>query len=126
MTFFKSFRKNKYGAKKTGDFPSKLESNVYQTLLLREKAGEIRDIQRQHSFEYPCSVRWKIDFSFVDCASGETVYCEAKGAEMETYRLKKKMFGCCPILEHAGKLEVWKADRREVVLTETVLPKVLK
>lgn len=119
------FRKrNKYNSVKTADgFPSKLEASVYQQLLLREKAGEIRDIRRQHSFRFPCGPSWKIDFSFIDCASGDTVYCEAKGAELEVYRLKKRMFGGCPILESAGALEIWKGDYRRPGLTDVVIPK---
>lgn len=115
---------NKLHAEKTASgFPSKLEESVYNMLLLRERAGEIRDIRRQHALRFPCGPAWKIDFSFVDCATGETVYCEAKGAEMETYRLKKNMFSGCPVLEGAGKLEVWKGDHKQPKLTETIHPK---
>lgn len=116
---------HKFGAEKTADgFPSKLEASVYQTLLLRVEAGEIRDIRRQHQLRFPCGVGWKLDFSFVECATGDTVYCEAKGAEVETYRLKKTMYGGCPYLESAGKLEIWKGTHRNPVLVETISPKI--
>lgn len=115
--------RNKFNAMPTDGFPSKLEASVYQTLLLREKAGEIRNIQRQHSFQFPCGPRWKIDFSFEECTTGETVYCEAKGAEVETYRLKRNMFKGCPVLENSGKLEIWKGSYQKPSLNEVIFPK---
>lgn len=121
----KEGKRNKYSAQRTADgFPSRLEARTYQTLLLREKAGEIRDLRRQHTIRFPCGPGWKVDFSFVDCATGETVFCEAKGQELETYRLKKSMYCGCPVLEHEGKLEVWKAGKGgDPVLTDEVKPK---
>ena len=114
---------SKYRAKRTADgFPSKLEASVYQMLLLREKAGEIKNIRRQHAVQFACGPRWKVDFSFTDCATGETVYCEAKGAELETYRLKKRMYAGCPVLESAGKLEIWKGTYARPVLVEEIKP----
>jgi hypothetical protein len=115
---------NKLHAEKTANgFPSKLEEAVYSTLLLRERAGEITDIRRQHALRFPCGPAWKIDFSFIDVATGERIYCEAKGAEMETYRIKKNMFAGCPVLESAGKLEVWKGEHKQPKLVETIYPK---
>lgn len=115
---------NKMNAERTASgFPSKLEEAVYGELMMRELAGEIRDVRRQHAFRFPCGPSWKIDFSFIECATGDTVYCEAKGAEMETYRLKKNMYSGCPVLEHAGKLEIYKGDHRRPTLVETIHPK---
>jgi hypothetical protein len=123
MSYFKPRKVNKFGAKRTADgFPSKLEAAVYQMLLLREKAGEITNIRRQHLVRFPCGPGWKVDFSFTDCATGETVYCEAKGQELETYRLKKGMFAGCPILESAGRLEIWKGTYHRPRLTEKITP----
>lgn len=110
----------KYGSK---SFPSKLEASVYQMLELREKAGEIKDIRLQHAIRFPCGPSWKVDFSFVDVATGETVFCEAKGVEVETYRIKKRMFSGCPVIENVGKLEVWKGHYKMPKLTEVIKSK---
>lgn len=115
---------NKFGAERTADgFPSRLERDVYQELCLLERAGEIRNIRRQHAIAFPCGTRWKIDFSYEEVATGDCVFVEAKGAETETYRLKRNQFGGCPILQSAGKLEVWKSDRGQPTLVETIRSK---
>lgn len=122
--YLKKKAASKYGAQRTSDgFPSKLESAVHQILLLRERAKELLGIRRQHRIQFPCGVGWKVDFSFTETASGETVFCEAKGVETETYRLKKTMYCKCPILADAGKLEVWKGSHTKPYLDEVIIPK---
>lgn len=122
MSFWKR-NGHKYGAVKTADgFPSKLESAVNQILFLRERAGEIRNIRRQHRVDLGFGILWKVDFSFELCATDETVFCEAKGIEDATYKHKVKMWrnGAGP-----GKLEIWKGDYRRPVLVEVISPRAL-
>lgn len=113
--------KNKYNAVRTADgFPSKLEASVYQILKLREKAGDIKDIRRQHVVDLGYGVRWRVDFSFVDCKTGERIYAESKGVECEGYRLKRTMWknGAGP-----GLLEIWKGNHTKPRLVETIEPR---
>lgn len=114
-------KRSKFNAEKTGDgFPSKLEAAVFQMLLLRLKAGEIDDIQRQASVDLGFGIRWKVDFRFIDVKSGEFVWAEAKGKWERDAALKLRMWenGAGP-----GPLEIWQGDYRNPVLVRIVKPK---
>jgi hypothetical protein len=116
--------RHKYGATRTADgFPSKLEAAVYQILCLRERAGEIKDIRRQHCVDLGYDIRWKVDFSFTECATGETVWAEAKGQWTADASIKLRMWknGRGP-----GKLEIWRGDYRRPQLVEVIEPKKMK
>lgn len=121
MSAWNRFRtKNKFGAKRTADgFPSMLERAVYHVLLLREKAGEIRDIRRQHCVDLGLGVRWKVDFSFEVVATGLRRFAEAKGLEDAGYKIKKRMWKNGAGI---GELEIWKGSWRRPALAETVIP----
>ena len=71
-------------------FPSKLERDVAETLMILQKAGVISDLRFQHCIDVGPDARWKVDFSYTE--KGETIFHEAKGMEDETYRRKKKLF----------------------------------
>lgn len=92
------FRRNKYKAVRTANgFPSKLEAALYDLLLLKEKAGEITNIKRQHSVvlqDGPKNQRiaWKVDFSYLDLSLNETVFAEAKGVRTNDFLLKLKLW----------------------------------
>lgn len=109
---------NKFKAQRTANgFPSKLEASVYSQLLLREVAKEITDIRRQHKVLLTkAEIAWKIDFSFTDIASGNTVYCEAKGIEDERFKIFKKLW---PFYGH-GSLEIWKGSYQKPFLDEVI------
>lgn len=114
------FRKNKYRAKATNGFPSKLESAVYDYLKRRESFGEISDIKRQQQVvlqDGPREMRitWRVDFSYVK--DGETIFVEAKGIETSDYKLKLKMWRKL----RPATLEIYKGDYRNIVLAEKVL-----
>lgn len=112
---------------------SKLERAVYQILLLREKSGEIKDIECQRSVELGTEtftsarsgavktrkVKWKPDFSFTIVKTGSRVWCEAKGVETRLYRKQLNLWrgGAGP-----GDLEIWKGDYRRPYLSEIVRP----
>ena len=108
-------------AKETNGFPSKLESAVYDILTLRERAGEIKEIRRQHVVELQGGARdtritWAIDFSFIDCKTDEICFAEAKGFATEIYKLKLKMFRFKP----HGRLEIYGGDYRRPKLIEVI------
>ena len=111
-------RRNKFGAQRTNGYSSKLEAAVRQILDLREKAGEISDIQRG-GVHLTCGIRWNVDFNYLDVKTGERVWVEAKGVETERYRICLKLWrgGFGP-----GDLEVWKGNWRRPMLVEIVKP----
>lgn len=48
-------------------FDSKHEAEVYGALMLRRRAGELRLVLRQVSFDLPGNIRYVADFVTVDC-----------------------------------------------------------
>ena len=119
MTNWKSYGKpkNKYGAKSTVvdgiNFPSQKEARRYAQLKILERAGEIRDLQRQVEFELipaqfepprtlksgrkvrgRCIERkcvYIADFCYFRADTGEYIVEDAKGFRTDVYRVKKKM-----------------------------------
>ena len=111
--------KHKYNAVKSNGFASKLENAVYDILKLREKAGEIKNIQCQDAVELTdAKIRCKIDFSFIDCKSKKKVYCESKGVITERWRIIKKLWQ----IFGPGKLEIWKGNYKNPKMVEIVIP----
>lgn len=112
-------KKNKYSAVATSGFPSKLEAVVYQILLLRQKAGEIKEVKNKDTVDLGFGIDWKVDFSYLTPA-GEKVWVEAKGVETDRYRICLKLWrgGQGP-----GLLEIWKGSYRDPFIHEVVKPK---
>lgn len=113
----------KYRSVRTNGFPSKLESALYDFLLLKEKAGEIKNIKLQQAVilqEGPPKVRisWKVDFSSERADTGETVYHEAKGIETSDYKLKLKLWRKNP----PARLEVYKGTYKRLFLALVIDP----
>lgn len=114
---------NKYNAIRTASgFGSKLESAVYQILLLRQKSGEIKDIRQQVSVELSAAkICYKIDFSY-EKLEGGLVFVEAKGVVTERWRIAEKLwrfYGPAPI-------EIWKGSYQKLRLVEIVVPRTLE
>ena len=108
---------NKYGARSTVvdgiRFDSAKEARRFQQLRLLEKAGAIRDLQRQVEFELipaqyepprtlkngrkvrgRCIERktvYKADFSYIQSDTGEYIVEDAKGFRTEVFKIKKKL-----------------------------------
>lgn len=107
-------------------FPSQLEGSVYQMLLLRERAGEIRNIQQQAAvrLKEKCKecgegpVVYKVDFSAEDCKTGETFYIEAKGVVTPPFAKRRRLWKANP----PAKLEIWTGSWRNPKLTEVIEP----
>lgn len=95
---------SKYGNKRvTVDgirFDSIREANRWQELRLMERAGAVRDLQRQVSFELiPAQrvsgrqlkpIRYIADFSYLD-ERGNRIIEDSKGAKTPVYCIKKRM-----------------------------------
>jgi hypothetical protein len=115
-------RRHKYRAQKTAlGFPSKLEEAVYFKLRDREVLGLIRDLRRQHTIvlqegKRDTRIAWKIDFSFINCETGQLTFAEAKGFPDKVYLMKLKMFRANP----QGDLEIWKGHYRSPKLVEVI------
>jgi hypothetical protein len=94
------------------EFRSTLEANVYQLLRLWQLAGWISDLRIQPLFvlQQPMrrdgkavrAITYKADFSFL--RDGKRVVIDAKGFQMEVFKIKWKMLkATCPELV----CEIW-------------------
>lgn len=118
-------KKHKYGARRVGGpngiWDSQLEKSVHNILLLREKAGDIRNIRRQVTLDLtplPHRIRLRVDFTFEDCKTGETIACEAKGMDTPEWLLKLKLYRW----RGPYKMELWKGSHTNPKLTEIIVP----
>ena len=89
---------------------------MHDILKLRERAGEIKDIKCQQTVLLLNVIKWKIDFSFIDCKTEKLVYCEAKGLACNTFQMKLKLYKSDP----PAKLEIWKGSYQRPFLAETI------
>lgn len=120
-------KKNKYGrtkVKKLGyTFDSKLESAVHDIHLLREKAGEIRNIKQQVSVYLTAArILYKADFSYELVETGETEYAEAKGVSTQSWAIKLRLWRCYG----PGKLYLYKGSYTKPYLDEIIIPNLDK
>ena len=92
---------SKYGNKRTVldgiTFDSQGEADHYAMLKLREKAGEISQLERQKPFPIVaggagtlCAV-YKADFAYFDHVLGRGCVVDFKGVETDVFKLKKKL-----------------------------------
>lgn len=102
-------RPNKYNAKRVTldgrKFDSIKESFVYSQLRLREKAGEIRDLECQVPIAllaHDCTsgqgekvATYKVDFKFYDNQKSCVRYVDAKGVKTAMFNLKARMVKAC-------------------------------
>lgn len=98
--------RNKYHAIKTWTdgiwFDSKREARCYQTLLMRQRAGEITHLARQVPYELQPGfvandgakvrpIKYIADFVYYDVILGKQVIVDCKGYRTKEYLLKKKL-----------------------------------
>lgn len=91
-------RRSKYGNKRTDvdglKFDSKKEAQRYRDLLLLERAGEIRELERQKTYEisvYGHDVTsYRCDFRYIE-GEGRLVIEDVKGHRTELYKIKKRL-----------------------------------
>jgi hypothetical protein len=85
--------RHKFNAKKTEcdgfRFDSKKEAAYYETLKLRQKAGDVVFFLRQVPFHLPGNVRYVVDF-VVFTADGDVEFIDVKGFRTAQYKQKKK------------------------------------
>ena len=102
-------KRRKYGNQRTEidgkKFDSKHEAEVYGELMLRRRAGELRVVMRQVSFDLPGGIRYVADFCTVD-REGRFEVLDAKSEatrKNRTYINKRKQM-----------LSEWGIEIREV------------
>lgn len=103
-------RKSKYNNKRTTvngmTFDSKHEAQVYQELMLRKNAGELRCVLRQAAFDLPGGIKYIADFvTIAPDMSVEGIYDAKSEATKKdkVYIIKKKLMK-----------EAWGLDIKEV------------
>jgi hypothetical protein len=92
-------KKNKFGNTRTTynghKFQSVHEAEVYKKLLLRERAGEIKDLRLQVSFELneegAFSYRYIADFTYIEVGTDTMRVVDAKGAKTGEYLRKRRL-----------------------------------
>lgn len=101
-------KKSKYGNVKTEvngiKFDSQKEARRYQTLMLAQKSGLIRDLRLQHEFTLQeayttCTgkriraIKYRADFTYYMAEGGSMVIEDVKstGTKTKEYELKKKL-----------------------------------
>lgn len=100
-------------------FASQLEAAVFNLLELREKAGEIYDIQHQdHIYLTDARICYIPDFKFFCRFTNDYVWAEAKGFETDVWKIKKRLWQ----YYGPGKLEIYKGTAKKIKLIETVIP----
>lgn len=99
-------RYNKYHNNKTEIdgivFDSRLEANRYKELKLLERAGTIKDLELQPTFELIPAFKkdkrtfrkttYKADFKYFDKEKNKTIVEDTKGFLTDIYKLKRKLF----------------------------------
>lgn len=84
-------------------FDSKKEANRYLELKLKERAGEIQNLELQPEFELQPkfrkngvtfrAIKYRADFKYTD--HGKTVIEDVKGMKTDVYKIKRKLFEYC-------------------------------
>lgn len=115
---------HKYGSKKVDhagySFASKLEAALFDLLKLRERAGEIAEIQVQDTIRLTkAEIIYKPDFRFVVVATGLPEWAEAKGLETPEWRIKRRLW----LAYGPGPLHVYKGAYNRIKHSETLVPK---
>ena len=72
-------------------FDSKHEAEVYGELMLRRRAGELRLVLRQVSFDLPGNIRYVADFVTVDCRGNlEIIDAKSEATRKNRVYINKK------------------------------------
>lgn len=119
---FTKKKKNKYGAEKTifegRKYDSKMEAEFSALLNLKEKSGEIRDIEYQPKiYLTEARILYKPDFSFY--RGEKKIYVDVKGAETAVFKLKKRLWASYI----DAPLEIVKKKSSRFIITEIVARK---
>ena len=72
-------------------FDSRHEAEVYGELMLRRRAGELRLVLRQVSFDLPGNIRYVADFVTVDCRGNlEIIDAKSEATRKNRVYINKK------------------------------------
>lgn len=105
-----------------GTFDSKKEYQEWCQLKLLQKAGIIKDLERQKEFQLIPSIytetetlkktSYYADFFYFDTTLGAWIARDTKGFQTETYKLKKKLmlwlYPQITFIESGNKLKIYK------------------
>lgn len=105
-------RSNKFGAKRTLldgiCFDSKAEASYYAALKIRERDGEVCDVELQRPYCLTVNgvliTTYRADFVFWDVAQRRRRVIDVKGVKTPAFRLKQKLMRAC----HGVEIEVVK------------------
>jgi hypothetical protein len=100
-------RGNKYKAQRTLldgiCFDSQAEAHYYAALKLRERAGEVEDVEMQRSYALTINgvlvCTYRADFVFWDVAMKRRRVIDVKGVVTPVFRIKQKLMKACHGLE---------------------------
>ena len=106
----KQKRGNKYGAKRVLvdgiAFDSKAEAAYYAALKIRERAGEVTDVELQRPYELTVGghliATYRADFVFWDHLMKRRRVIDVKGVVTPVFRMKKRLMKAC----HGVEIEV--------------------
>lgn len=95
--------KNKYKAKRVKldgkHFDSKAEANYYAALKIREKAGEVFDVELQKPYALVVNgflvATYKADFVYFDDVTKSRRVIDVKGVQTTAFKLKRKLMKAC-------------------------------
>jgi len=73
-------------------YDSKLERDYHVELLLRETAGDIKDVRQWPSVELLPDIRYKPDFYYIEVDTKREIWVDTKGVIGERYRLIRKIW----------------------------------
>ena len=91
-------RKHKYsgtrvqGITSSKSYPSMIERDYAEYLKIRERVGEITDIEEQPSVTLAGGIRYKADFASVDKATDKQIFVDTKGLLSDRFRLIMKLW----------------------------------
>lgn len=108
----KPTKKNKFNAQRCEmdsiHFDSKAERDYYAVLKLRERAGEICDVQMQQPYDLTVNgflvATYKADFTYWDNKTQCRHVIDVKGFITPVFKLKQKLMRAC----HGIEIEVCK------------------
>lgn len=111
----------KYRAVKTEvngiKFSSKLEARVYSELKKLEDAGKIKIKSLQPKvYLSKAKILYKPDFECLNLETNEVYYVEAKGMELDTWRIKRRLY----LAYGSNDLQIWKSVGQSVKCVETL------
>ncbi len=100
-------------------FASKLEAAVYDMLLMQEKTGQIKIEEIQSSVRLTkAQIRCLPDFRIFDNELNCQVWIEAKGCELDRWKLIKKLWR----FYGPGPLRIYKGHYAKLYLDEIIIP----